>query len=127
MNWAAGARHLHFCSKSVLRFYGGEVEDMHSVLRYGYKLPDAKKFNDFGVGIHFSTNATKAALSTSDNVNQLLVSEVCISSQICGNYRPLPVPCPDFAACFAPGPALSPDPATSLAPVPAALLAHLLA
>jgi len=74
----AGLRTPH--CKSVLRFYGGPTDDLDDILRHGFRLPDPKKFNDFGVGIPFSTNAAKAALSTSEAVNQLLVSEVALGS-----------------------------------------------
>eukprot|EP01012_Entosiphon_sulcatum_P006734 TRINITY_DN13235_c0_g1_i1.p1 TRINITY_DN13235_c0_g1~~TRINITY_DN13235_c0_g1_i1.p1 ORF type:complete len:946 (+),score=128.41 TRINITY_DN13235_c0_g1_i1:38-2875(+) len=63
---------------SVLRFYGGEVADVEPILRDGFKLPDPRKFNTFGAGLHFSTNATKAALSTSDVQHQLIVCEVAL-------------------------------------------------
>eukprot|EP00668_Euglena_longa_P012336 GGOE01014776.1.p1 GENE.GGOE01014776.1~~GGOE01014776.1.p1 ORF type:complete len:980 (+),score=325.02 GGOE01014776.1:112-3051(+) len=76
----AGLRLPH--CKSVLRFYGGPIEDLDDTLRHGYSLPDPKKFNDFGVGIPFSTNAAKAALSTAESVNQLLVSEVALGSSM---------------------------------------------
>ena len=67
-------------SKSLLRFCGGKVDNLDSTLKYGFELPDPKKFNDYGVGLHFSTNATKAALSSGNQSNQLIIAEVALGS-----------------------------------------------